>query len=154
MKQLLVSILILSLWVNNSVAQQTILAKFIITDAWANNHDVTPTYTAAKAYLSLYQLPNDTSIYFNNVMGNTQSYGLTYFMVAHTSNDAHTGYIRDTISFKWAYANTYDTHRGTASVRLVKFGNLVGTAFELMIIPENLDVIVFKGYVEGTVSFK
>jgi hypothetical protein len=49
--------------------------------------------------------------------------------------------------------NDYDDKKGTATVQLIKIFKPQGITFILKIIPENLDVIVYKGYIEGSIDF-
>ncbi|MBV6440816.1 MAG: hypothetical protein EPGJADBJ_02491 [Saprospiraceae bacterium] len=62
-------------------------------------------------------------------------------------------YEADIFYFNWRYINTYDEKKGTAKVQLVKIYKPQGIAFVLKIIPENLDIIIYKGYMEGTIDF-
>jgi hypothetical protein len=49
--------------------------------------------------------------------------------------------------------NDYDDKKGTAKIQLTKIYKPQGITFELKIIPENLDLIVYKGYMEGSLDF-
>jgi hypothetical protein len=151
--RLLVLMLIVS--VSTAFAQkQTIIAKFIISDARFNGEDVTPTFLADGGYFVFYTINGDKEIYFGNIRtkSDSQSFGPTYNM-EHTSTPETTkDYASDTFSFNWSYTNTYDSKKGTAKVRLVKIKKPVGIAFRLTMIAENLDVIDYKGYMEGSLK--
>jgi hypothetical protein len=154
MKKLFLLITLPLLIMSKGFAQQTVVAKFIITDARMNGKDITPASTAANQYLIFYTLPNDTSMYFANVLSKvgSQSYGITYDIHVYTTPATATDYETDHFTFKWSYANSYDQHKGTATVRLLKIGKPNGVAFEMTVISENLDVLEYKGYMEGTLN--
>ena len=54
--------------------------------------------------------------------------------------------------FQWHYINTYDDKKGTAKVELLKVYKPQGIYFRITIIPENLDILVYRGYVEGSLD--
>lgn len=56
------------------------------------------------------------------------------------------------MSFKWSYENSYNEKRGTANVELIIINKPVGKAFIMTIIPENLNVLIYKGYVDGSLN--
>jgi hypothetical protein len=154
MKRFLMTTLVVFLCNQFSFAQQTIIAKFIVTDARANGHDVTNEYTSQDGYYVFYTQPGDTSMRFASVMAKpkTESYGPAYNMQSFTTPKTDTEYETDHFTFTWSYANTYDTHKGTAKVKLLKIGKPDRVAFELTIITENLDIIESKGYMDGTLN--
>ena len=156
MKKLFLILLLLSLVVGKGFGQQNIVAKFIITDARINGRDVTPQAAAAGEYLIFYTLPGDTTMYLANVLSKpgTQSYGITYNMNAYTTPKTATEYETDHFTFNWSYANSYDQHKGTATVKLLKIGKPSGVAFEMTIIPENLDVLEYKDFMDGTLNLQ
>ena len=61
-------------------------------------------------------------------------------------------YEADIFFFQWRYINTYDTKKGTAKVELLKIYKPQGIYFELKIIPENLDILIYKGFMEGSLD--
>ncbi|MDF1868470.1 MAG: hypothetical protein P1U70_26845 [Saprospiraceae bacterium] len=63
-------------------------------------------------------------------------------------------YKADFFYFNWRYRNDYDSKSGTAKVQVIKIYKPQGIAFSVKIISENLDIIVYKGYMEGTVNFE
>ncbi|MCE7925319.1 MAG: hypothetical protein DYG98_19875 [Haliscomenobacteraceae bacterium CHB4] len=135
--------------------QQEIIAKFIITDASKNGIDVTQTLLKAGAYTVFYTSGNDGLIYMANVWpnSNSQSYGPMYSTESTKRKETYETYEADIFYFNWRYINTYDEKKGTAKVQLVKIYKPQGIAFVLKIIPENLDIIIYKGYMEGTIDF-
>jgi hypothetical protein len=135
--------------------RQETLAKFIITDATTNGVDVTPTLLANKAYTVFFTSDNDGLIYMANVWpkSNSQSYGPMYSVETQKKRETYETYEADIFYFNWRYINTYDNKKGTAKVQVIKIYKPQGVAFTVKIIPENLDIIVYKGYMEGTIDF-
>jgi hypothetical protein len=133
---------------------QTTLAKFIIQDARLNHADVTQVYLNAGGYIVFYE---NGYGYLNmaNVMSNrnTQSYGRLYSVNHEKIPETGTEYEVDIFDFRWSYVNNYDGKEGTAQVRLVKIFKPAGVAFQCTIIPENLDLIEYKGFMEGSINF-
>lgn len=153
---LAVLVLLLLTFVNVSFGQrQETLAKFIITDAITNGVDVTPTLLANNAYTVFYTSDNDGLIYMANVWpkSNSQSYGPMYSVESENKSETYETYKADIFYFNWRYINTYDNKTGTAKVQVIKIYKPQGVAFTVKIIPENLDIIVYKGYMEGTIDF-
>lgn len=157
MKNKLYSILILLVLISNGVLaqRQETLAKFIITDATMNGVDATPTILSNKAYTVFYKSDNDGLIYMANVWpkSNSQSYGPMYSIENQKKRETYETYEADVFYFNWRYINTYDNKKGTAKVQVIKIYKPQGVAFTVKIIPENLDITVYKGYMEGTIDF-
>lgn len=135
-------------------AQQKTLAKFIITDASDNNIDVTETYLDAGGYIVFYT-KDDGNLYMANVMSNrdTQSFGRLYSSEHSELKETYNQYEADIFYFNWRYINDYDSKKGTAKVRLVKIYKPQGIAFSCTIIPENLDILEYKGFMNGSLDF-
>jgi hypothetical protein len=135
--------------------KQKTLAKFTITDAKINGVDRTPTYLDWGAYVVFYTSGDDGLMYMANVAPNnhTQSYGPMYGVETDKLSETYENYEADFFYFNWRYANDYDSKTGTAKVQVVKIYKPQGVAFSVKIIPENLDVITFKGYMDGTIDF-
>lgn len=132
----------------------TILDKFIILDATMNSEDITPHMLSSEAFLSLYEVKEEEAMYFSNVQprNESMSYGVIYDaeMEEFAETDESFGGVQ--LSFYWKYYNTYDDKTGTASVRIQKIFKPQGIYFEAIIVPENLDLLVYKGYVDGTLD--
>lgn len=138
-----------------SFGQQKTIAKFIITDATINKADVTETYLEAGGYIAFYTT-GDGNLYMTNIMSkryNSQSYGRMYSAEQKNLSETYDNYKADIFYFKWRYSNTYDSKTGTASVKLIKIYKPQGITFICTIIPEDLDVIVYKGYMDGSLDF-
>lgn len=148
-------LLLISLLAKSQSNERKILAKFIITDATLNGKDVTPILLNAGAYTTFYTIGNDGVIYMANVWpnSNSQSYGPMYSLEGETKEETYETYEASFFYFNWRYHNTYDGKEGTARVQLIKIYKKQGITFSMKIIPENLDITIYKGYMEGSVDF-
>lgn len=132
------------------------LAKFIITDATINGDDVSSQYIDEGAYLVFYTVEGiNENIHMANFWpkSNSQSYGEIFGAEISTTEADSANYKMDYCSFNWSYKNTYDDKKGTAKVEVIKIFKPAGVAFVIKIIPEDLDVLIYKGYMEGTLDF-
>jgi nitrate reductase assembly molybdenum cofactor insertion protein NarJ len=155
MKAKLIYLALLLLFTSNAFSQkQTIVAKFIISDARINKVEATEYYLKARAFFAFYREEGTSVLGFANVMvgDNSQSYGRTFDMHKSTEEETSTSYKSDIYFFKWSYTNTYDHKEGTASVKLIKTYKPAGVAFEITIVPDNLDVLDYKGYMDGSLT--
>lgn len=132
-------------------AQQKTLAKFIITDAKINKNDATDMYVKAGGYIVFYE-KNDT-YYMANVLKNSQSYGKIQMIDYEELEETEYDYKEDIYYLRWSYANDYDSKRGSANIKLVKIYKPQGVAFECTIIAEDLDILEYKGFLEGSLDF-
>ena len=134
--------------------EQKTVAKFIINDARLNRNDQTEFYLNAEAYLVFY-FDIDSVPCMANVMPNkgTQSFGKLFAHTHKGENETNEGYPADYFSYKWSYENDYDNKKGTADVILIKTYKPQGVIFTCTIITENLDVLVYKGYLQGSIDF-
>jgi hypothetical protein len=135
--------------------KQETLARFIITDASKNGIDETPTMLSNNAFTVFYTSSNDGLIYMANVWekSNSQSFGPMYSVQSKKNRETYETYEADIFHFNWRYINSYNNKKGTAKVQVIKIYKPQGVAFTVKIIPENLDIIVYKGYMEGTIDF-
>lgn len=157
MKKILFIILIcLPIVLYGQATEQKTLAKFIITDATENGVDITPIIVNAGAYTVFYTSEDDGLIYMANVWAgsNSQSFGPMYGVEIENIDETSESYKTDIFTFNWRYYNDYDTKSGTAKVQVIKIYKPQGIAFSVKIIPEDLDIIIYKGYMEGTVNFE
>lgn len=140
---------------SNSSSEQKVIAKFIITDATINGIDNTPTILNQGAYSIFYNFENDGLIYMANYWpkDDTQSYGPMYSSETKSLNETYETYKADIFYYNWRYTNDYDGKSGTSKVQLTKIYKPQGIAFILKIITENLDIIIYKGYMEGSIDF-
>jgi hypothetical protein len=138
-----------------SVAQQRTLAKFVITDASINDQDATETYLQSGGYIAFYTI-GDGNLYMTNFMSklyNSQSFGRLYSTEHKKIRETYETYEADVFYFRWRYINSYNSAKGTATVELIKIYKPQGITFSCTIIPENLDVLVYKGYMDGSLDF-
>lgn len=140
-------------WYSSLWAQQETLARFIVTDARINNIDYTEFYVSSGGYIVFYI--TDRDLYMANVLDaeNTQSYGLLYSLNIQEVEETNENYAAEIYTFRWNYTNDYDAKRGTATVKMTKVFKPVGVAFVCIIIPENLDVLEYRGFMEGSIDF-
>ncbi|WP_418264182.1 hypothetical protein [Flavobacterium faecale] len=133
---------------------QEILAKFKISDGTNNGVDITPTLLEQDAYIVIYKNIDSKSLYMANFWNknNTQSYGTIYAMEKEHIEASDENYEADLFHFQWSYSNTYDTKNGTAKVELLKVYKPQGVYFKMTIIPEDLDVLVYRGFMEGSLD--
>lgn len=156
MKRNLYSLILMILSTFGLFAQnQETVAKFIITDASKNGVDQTPYLLKAGAYTVFYTSNEDGLLYMANVWpnNNSQSFGPMYSTESASYNETYETYKADFFYYNWRYINNYDSKKGTAMVQFIKIYKPQGVAFILKIIPENLDIIIYKGYMEGSVDF-
>ena len=133
--------------------KQETLSKFIITDASDNGNDITETILEQNAYLVFYT-DVEEKLFMANVWekNNTQSFGRLYNTEHKKLKETYESFEADIFYFRWRYINSYDTKKGTATVELIKIYKPQGVTFKIKIIPENLDILVYKGYMEGTLD--
>lgn len=151
MKKIITTLFLFVIFLGYS--QQETLAKFTITDATINGYDTTETYLDAGGYIVFYTQPDD-KLYMANVMSNrkTQSFGRLYSSEHSKLKETYENYEADIFYFKWRYINDYDNKKGTATIELIKIYKPQGVTFICKIIPENLDILIYKGYMEGTLD--
>lgn len=159
-KHIIFNLIFLALIVPQFIVAQSdstkMIAKFVITDATINGVDVSSQYINDGAYLVLYSIGNnENQIYLANYWdkSNSQSYGDIFGTVVSKSVTTNENYKMDSCTFYWSYKNTYDKKKGTAKVEVIKTHKPQGVAFVIKIIPEDLDILIYKGYMEGTVDF-
>ncbi len=129
--------------------------KFIITEAITNGVDTTPAILEAKAFMVFYTVENDNILYMANVWPkqNSQSYGPMYSVTSETKKETYEEYKADVFNFDWLYITGYGDKKGTAKVQLIKVYKPQGITYVLKISPPNLEIIIYKGYLEGSINF-
>jgi hypothetical protein len=132
---------------------QVTLSKFIITDASKNGNDITETIFEQNGYLVFYT-DAEKNLFMANVWkkNDTQSFGRLYNTEHKKLKETYESFEADIFYFRWRYINSYDTKKGTATVELIKIYKPQGVTFKIKIVPENLDVLVYKGFMEGTLD--
>ncbi|MHA8060987.1 hypothetical protein PQG22_06900 [Aquirufa beregesia] len=152
------AILIIVLIINSipSFSQkQKIVAKFIITDVTENGVNTTKVYLDNKAYTVFYTVNGDNRLNMANVWdkSDTQSFGPVYSFTSEKSQGTENKYEVDIFNFIWEYHNSYNKKSGTSKVQVIKTYKPQGITFSLKLVTESLDVIIFKGYMEGSLDF-
>ncbi len=139
----------------NQVEQNKQTTKFIITDASTNGVDTTPTLLEEKAYLVFYTVENDSLLYMSHVWPkhNSQSYGPMYSLESDTKKETYEDHKADVFNFDWLYITGYADKKGAAKVQLIKVYKPQGITYVLKIIPPTSEVIIYKGYLEGSLNF-
>ena len=152
-KFILVILLIINTIVFGQTNSQETLSKFIISDASKNGNDITETILEQNAYIVFYT-NNDNNLYMANVWSknNSQSFGRLYNTKHKKLKETYDSFEADIFYFRWRYINSYDTKKGTATIELIKIYKPQGVTFKIKIVPENLDVLVYKGFMEGTLD--
>lgn len=152
---MLISLLFNPIYSQDKTSDQEIVAQFQISNARKNGVDITPTILDQKGKLVIYKdVENNNTLCLSNFWEkkNSQSYGPVYDMKIENFPEDDENYKADIFCFQWSYTNTYDTKKGTAKVELLEVYKPQGTYFKMTIIPENLDILVYEGYVEGSLD--
>lgn len=135
--------------------EQKTIAKFIIQDARLNKVDVTARFVETNAYVVVYKT-KEGNTYMAVVMDkdDTQSFGRIFNMEeVQKTPETDKEYQSEVYNFMWSYKNSYDNKKGTARVRLTKIYKPLGIMFTTVIIPEDLEIMAYKGYMEGTIGY-
>lgn len=142
------------LYSSSAIAQTTIYAKFIIRDAKINQVDITKQWVTDSAYLAIYTFKDDKNIYFASVnpKQKSQSFGPISKLKVSTESATDDNYENETFNFNWTYINSYDKKEGTASVKILKIMKEAGVEFSCTIVTEGLDIMVYRGYMEGSLK--
>jgi hypothetical protein len=150
----LITLLIMAMCSNLVIAQHTVIAKFIITDVQINKVDATKSFTDDGAYIAFYTVDGKPQEFMTNYheRSNTQSFGAMYDLSSEENQATDTSYKTQSYTFRWSYTNTYDGKSGTATVHMLMIFKPLGVAFKITMLPENLDLIVIKGFEDGTLQ--
>jgi hypothetical protein len=134
---------------------QETIAIFDIIDARDNGYDISPVAIENEAYLALYTTSNNLDeILLTNFWkkNNSQSFGSIYGITKKEFPESDKYYRGELYSFYWSYSNSYDNNLGTAKIKLNLFYKPQGIYYELTIVPENLDVLIYKGEMHGDLT--
>lgn len=151
MKRLIILVLLFTL--NLVHAQQKVLYKIILSDVTINGVNASNKYLEENGYLVFY-VQEDGSPALANVMvkSETQSYGNIFSIQNDVMEEGTDNYKAEMLKFKWGYVNSYNNKSGTASIDLLKVYKPQGIVCILTMVLENLNVLVFKGYEEGSLN--
>lgn len=133
---------------------QKTIEKLQINAGYVNGVDITPRLIEEKAFIAFYQIGETDQLYMANYhdTSNTQSFGTLYAVEKENIEESEESYKALIFNFQWTYVNSYDEDSGNAKVELIKVYKPQGVYFKITIVPENLDILVYKGYVEGTLD--
>ena len=152
MKRFILMLFALILATGSSYAQNEDI-RLVILEAKIGNEDYTDIYLQGEAYIVLY-FTEDGQLNLANVFPNndSQSYGKITLWNEEESEKTNEGFKTETFSFRWSYANTYDTKTGSAICRLRKIYKPSAVAYELKMLTEDASTLEFKGYIDGTLK--
>ena len=131
--------------------KQQELARFIVLEANSNGIDYTDWALERNNYL-IFFLNEYGELCFSNVTNSGQSYGSVSNLRHEEVEETHSSYGADYYTFRWRYINDYDYKKGSAIVELTKIYKERAVAFELKMIIENMDVLIYKGYMQGSLN--
>lgn len=131
--------------------EQKIIAKLGILEARFNGVDFTEWCMDKNNYLVLFT-DEDNEVCLSNITNGGQSYGgvsvLDYKKIPETKETYETHIYQ----MRWKYHNTYDTHSGSSLIELTVIHKPHASSYELKMIQENMDVNIYKGYIDGSVD--
>jgi len=139
------------LFSNIQAQRQKELAKFIVLEANSNGIDYTDWALEKDNYL-IFFLNEHGELCFSNVTNGGQSYGSVSNMKHQGIKESYNSYGADFYTFRWRYINDYDDKKGSAIVELTKIYKQQAVAFEIKMIIENMDILIYKGYMEGSLN--
>lgn len=147
---ILLSAIILSFQSTMLNAQQVDLGKYIIMNASDNGEDQSDISLGQNQFIVFYTIEDDDAIYMANVWSKdkSQSYGPISILSSESYEETIDNYKHDIINFNWGYINSYNSDNGIASVKFTKTYRPDVITFQIRIIPQNLDVIIYTGYME------
>ena len=152
----ILSLLLISTISWSQSVQETI-ATFVIREASLNNEDITPIALDASQYLVFYTIENEKETYLANVWKSTdnQVYGKIYNVEVNEIEETSTSYRSQEFTFSWRYA--YDQENSTiktANVYLSKIHKPNGITYVMKIVDADLDVFIYKGFMQGSFDIK
>jgi hypothetical protein len=133
---------------------QEVFATLEISDARNNGNDITPEALESDAKLIFYKSNDGKEILLSNywAKSDTQSWGRIYTIEKEEFPETEKELKHCLYQFQWSYNNSYDDKMGTAKIKLLIIYKPQGIYFECTVMPENLDVLVYKGRMEGDLA--
>ena len=128
-------------------------ARYIITESTLNNKDLTWFDTEREGYFIFIELDNQLNLCNMSANNDDYSFGTILDIKSEKTEETDDTYESATYKFRWKYYNTYDDETGYANINFEKIYKPQGTIFKLTMILPNLDVYIYKGYMEGTLDF-
>lgn len=134
---------------------QKTLGTFRITEATSNGIDKSQWYFERKQYFAFYtDLQGQLCLANVSGISDEQSYGKLFPISVHKEPETSETYEVAIFRFRWKYNNSYNKNAGYATVELTKVFRPNGVIFVLKMVLPNLDVDVYKGYMEGSVNLE
>jgi hypothetical protein len=134
----------------------TIINKLIITEASVNGVDITRKCINGEASIVFYRVAGfKYIIYMSNFWSksNSQSCGKVYEAQTWTTKATTEKSTKDICFLSWCYKNSYDDKKGTAKVEIIRIPQSRKNEYAIIIMPENLDVLIYKGYMDKPLDF-
>lgn len=134
--------------------EQKEVARFYVIEATMNGIDVTSQVVNNEVYTVFYET-DEGLLYMANVWerSGTQSWGPIFNVVNEHYPETNTTYESDEFLFDWAFRNSYDTKKGICEVTFSKIYKPNGIVSVLTLYEDSGDVVVYTGYMKGTVNF-
>lgn len=127
--------------------------KMTILDAKLSGTNVSDWYLERKQFLTIYTNSDDEVCFANvSAVNDEQSFGEIFGLEVEDTAETDSTYQGKDLIFSWKYNNTYNSKEGTARIRINLIYKPQGVVFHCNMILENLDIIEYTGYVEGTLD--
>lgn len=125
---------------------------FSIVQATIDGEDCTKSCLDDDVFLAFYE--RDGKLHFANVWQKAggQSYGEVSEIIRQEINEG--GYHTVRASYLWYYSSTDFNKTGTAQILLRLIHRPITVAFELSILTESANLMIYKGYVNGSLDWK
>lgn len=138
-----------------SISKQKTLADFRINEASENGKDITSLVVNREYYLTLFKSENFYNLQFAIVCDSddSQSYGSIYSIKKEIHPSTEVNLKSEFYSFYWSYNNSYDAQTGTAKINLWIDYEPSRPHYTLSLRYENLEEFVYKGFIDGDLSF-
>ena len=124
-----------------------IIEKFITTKMLINGIS---TSELLPSYSILYKIKNREGLNMANISlkKNSESFGTIDSFTKRSTKDT-SGNKVVVYEFNWHYKNSYDDVNGIAKVQIIKIFKQETVSTTVKMIPENLDILIYKGYIEN-----
>lgn len=151
MKKYILGLMFIALPLLGIAQDQKIIARMGILDARFNGIDYTDWCISAKNYLVLF-INEDNDLCLSNVTEEGQSFGKVSLIDHQSLQETNERYETDMFKMRWSYHNTYDEKKGSVIIELIVINKPQAKTYELKMIQDNMDVNIYKGYIEGSVN--
>jgi hypothetical protein len=152
---LLIFILLFSFSAFSFAQEQEKLFELRILEFDNNGEDYTSWIAERKQSFIIYTNEGEDYLanYCNSCTDNTQSYGKIYnFEKIDSGEETDKQYAFTHFTFTWRYFNNYDNKSGSADMSLFIIHKPNGSTFTLKMILSNMEVLIYKGYIEESLK--